>query len=175
MLAFERARLDRLSGLCGARRAPGLPECRPMTWLLYPLAVAAGLAAPVQFAVNSQLRNYVGGPVAAAAISFLVGSIVLVVAAAPTVGRIHGGRIAGAPWWVWTGGLLGAAYIVCSIVLTPRLGAGTTVVLFIAGNLLGSMLLDQFGLLRLPVHHAGWPRILGAALVFAGAVLVQRF
>ena len=146
-----------------------------MTWFLYPLAVAAGLAAPVQFAVNSQLRNYVGGPVAAAAISFLVGSIVLVVAAAPTVGRIHGGRVAGAPWWVWTGGLLGAAYVVCSIVLTPRLGAGTTVVLFISGNLLGSMLLDQFGLLRLPVHHAGWPRILGAALVFAGAVLVQRF
>ena len=34
---------------------------------------------------------------------------------------------------------------------------------------------DQFGLLRLPVHHAGWPRILGAVLVLAGAVLVQRF
>ena len=59
--------------------------------------------------------------------------------------------------------------------LTPRLGAGTTVVLFIAGNLLGSMLLDQFGLLRLPEHPAGWPRILGAALVLVGAVLVQRY
>ena len=121
-----------------------------MTWLLYPLAVAAGLAAPVQFAVNSQLRNAVGGPVTAAAISFVVGSIVLAIAAAPTLGRIHGDRVAAAPWWVWTGGLLGAAYVVSSIVLTPRLGAGTTVVLFIAGNLIGAMLLDQFGLLRLP-------------------------
>jgi transporter family-2 protein len=146
-----------------------------MTWLLYPLAVAAGLAAPVQFAVNSQLRSFVGGPLAAAAISFLVGSIVLVLVASPTVGRIHGDRVAGAPWWVWTGGLLGAGYVVASIVLTPRLGAGSTVVLFVAGNLIGSMLLDQFGLLRLPVHHAGGLRILGAALVLVGAVLVQRF
>jgi bacterial/archaeal transporter family-2 protein len=113
--------------------------------------------------------------VTAAAISFLVGSIVLVLAAAPTLGRIHGDRVAAAPWWVWTGGLLGAAYVVSSIVLTPRLGAGTTVVLFIAGNLLGAMVLDEFGLLRLPEHHAGWQRILGAVLVLAGAVLVQRY
>jgi uncharacterized membrane protein YdcZ (DUF606 family) len=59
-----------------------------MTWLLYPLAVAGGLAAPVQFAVNSQLRNAVGMAVAAAAISFLVGSVVLVVAAAPSLGLL---------------------------------------------------------------------------------------
>jgi len=41
-----------------------------MTWLLLlPVALAAGMAAPTQFAINSQLRQVVGGPVLAAALS----------------------------------------------------------------------------------------------------------
>ena len=54
-----------------------------MTWLLLlPAAFVAGMAAPTQFAINSQLRQVVGGPVLAGAISFLVGTIILVAAAA---------------------------------------------------------------------------------------------
>jgi uncharacterized membrane protein YdcZ (DUF606 family) len=37
------------------------------------LAFAAGTAVPVQFAVNGEMRGAVGGPVLAAAISFVVG------------------------------------------------------------------------------------------------------
>ena len=49
-----------------------------MTWLLLlPAALAAGMAAPTQFAINSQLRQVVGGPVLAAALSFLVGTVIL--------------------------------------------------------------------------------------------------
>jgi uncharacterized membrane protein YdcZ (DUF606 family) len=49
-----------------------------MTWLLLlPVALAAGMAAPTQFAINSQLRQVVGGPVLAAALSFLVGTVIL--------------------------------------------------------------------------------------------------
>ncbi len=59
--------------------------------------------------------------------------------------------VAGAPWWVWVGGLLGAFYVAASIILTPRLGAANTVTLIIAGQVLASMVLDQFGLLSLPV------------------------
>ena len=44
------------------------------------LAFAAGTAVPVQFAVNGEMRGAVGGPVLAAAISFVVGTLVLLVA-----------------------------------------------------------------------------------------------
>jgi hypothetical protein len=41
-----------------------------MTWLLLlPVALAAGMAAPTQFAINSQLRQVVGGRILAAALS----------------------------------------------------------------------------------------------------------
>jgi transporter family-2 protein len=146
-----------------------------MTWLLVPFAIAAGFMIPVQFSVNSQLRFYAGGPIVASAISFLVGTIVLVAAAAASREHVSTHRLGNAPWWAWGGGLLGAFYIVASIVVAPRLGAGTTIALVVAGQMLAALVLDQFGLLRLPVHHMGPARAVGAVLVVAGVALIQRF
>ncbi len=41
------------------------------------LALVAGVAATVQFAVNAELRGAVGGPILAGALSFLVGTVAL--------------------------------------------------------------------------------------------------
>src|SRR3954469_10088563 len=100
-----------------------------MTWLLLlPLALVAGMAAPTQFAINSQLRQVVGGPVLASAISFLVGTVVLVVATLLVLRSVPDlGFITSAPWCIYLGGFLGAYYVVASVVLTPRLGAATTI------------------------------------------------
>ena len=146
-----------------------------MTWLLVPFAIAAGFVIPVQFGVNSQLRLYSGGPITAATISFLVGTIVLLGAVAISREHVSAQRLGNAPWWAWCGGLLGAFYVVGSIVLAPRLGAGTTIALVVAGQMAAALVLDQFGLLRLPVHHIGPGRIAGAVLVVAGVALVQNF
>ena len=148
-----------------------------MTWvLLLPLALAAGMAAPTQFAVNAQLRDVVGGPIIAAAVSFLVGTVVLIAAALVLNRSVPAlGAVAGSPWWIWIGGFLGAFFVAASIVLTPRLGAATTVGLFLTGQMLASVLIDHFGLFRVAVHEATLPRILGALLVIVGVFLVQRF
>lgn len=148
-----------------------------MSWLLLlPFALAAGMAVPTQFAVNTQLRNFVGGPMIAAAISFFIGTLVLVVAAAVidrSVPELQ--AVTHSPWWVWTGGALGALFISASILLTPRLGAATTVGLFLAGQMIASIIIDHFGLFRLPVQEATLPRLLGAALVLVGVFLVEKF
>ena len=148
-----------------------------MSWLLLlPLALVAGMAAPTQFAINSQLRQVVGGPVLAGAISFLVGTIILIVAAAIVSRSVPDlGSIMGAPWWMYLGGLLGAFYVCASIILTPRLGAATTIGLFLAGQVIASIAIDHFGLFGLPVQSASIPRLLGALLIIVGVSVVQRF
>ena len=50
-----------------------------LEWILLLLAFAAGTAVPVQFAVNAEMRSVVGGPIVAAAISFLIGTVALIV------------------------------------------------------------------------------------------------
>jgi transporter family-2 protein len=95
-----------------------------MTWLLLlPVALAAGMAAPTQFAINTQLRQVVGGPVLAAALSSLVGTVVLFVTTAVvrrSVPELE--PIMNAPWWMWLSGLLGAFFVCASIVLPPASG-----------------------------------------------------
>jgi transporter family-2 protein len=38
-----------------------------------------------------------------------------------------------------------------------------------------SILIDHFGLIRVPVHELSIPRLIGLALIIGGAALVQRF
>jgi bacterial/archaeal transporter family-2 protein len=148
-----------------------------MTWLLLvPVALFAGMAAPTQFAINSQLRQVVGGPVLAAALSFLVGTIILLMAAVVLSRSVPElGPIMSAPPWMYLGGLLGAFYVSASIVLTPRLGVATTIGLFLAGQVIASIMIDHFGLFGVAVQPASIPRILGALLIIVGVAVVQRF
>jgi bacterial/archaeal transporter family-2 protein len=143
--------------------------------LLLLLALAAGVLLPVQAGVNAQLRSVVGSPLTAALVSFLVGTAGLGTAAvifrAPTTLRA---AWAVAPWWLWVGGLIGALYVVATIVLAPRLGAATLVAAVVAGQMIASLLLDQYGLLGFPTHPMNGLRVLGAALVIVGVILVQR-
>ena len=148
-----------------------------MTWLLLvPVALFAGMAAPTQFAINSQLRQAVGGPVLAAALSFLVGTIILLMAAVVLSRSVPQlGPIMSAPPWMYLGGLLGAFYVSASIILTPRLGVATTIGLFLAGQVIASIAIDHFGLFGVAVQPASIPRILGALLIIVGVAVVQRF
>ena len=66
----------------------------------------------------------------------------------------------------------GAFYVAASIVLNLRLGAATTIGFVISGQVLASILLDQFGLLNLPVHPVTFPKLGGAVLIVVGAIIV---
>jgi transporter family-2 protein len=138
------------------------------------VAIGAGLLLPVQAGVNAQLRLGVGGPLPAALVSFVVGSVGLAAVLAALRVPVALGRAGSVPWWQWTGGLLGATYVASSIVLAPRLGAATLIASTVAGQMLASLVLDRFGWIGFHPHPLTVPRLVGALLVVAGVVLVQR-
>lgn len=139
------------------------------------LALLAGALLPVQAGVNLQLRMVLGHPLAATLVSFVVGSVGL--AALVGVLRVPvpiGAAWARSEWWHWVGGLLGAVYIVATIVVAPRLGAATLVAALVAGQMVTSIALDHFGWVGFSVHPIDPWRLVGAALIVGGVVLVQR-
>jgi len=147
-----------------------------MAWILLPIAFIAGVAFAVQFGVNAQLSNFIGSPLSAATVSFWVGAVALL--AVSLIGRQPlplENTVTEAPWWTWTGGMLGAFVVVSSIILVPRIGAAATIGLVLAGQVVASIIIDHLGLLRVPMHELTAPRIVGAAMIIAGVVLVQRF
>lgn len=136
------------------------------------VAVLVGALLPLQALVNARLGQLTQGAVFASLASFMVGTAAL--AALWLAGRpaLSGGWPQ-PPWWAWTGGLIGAAFVAAATLLVPRLGAAALICLVVLGQLAGSLLLDHFGVLhaRIPMD-AG--RLAGVALVAAGALLVVR-
>lgn len=147
-----------------------------MKILLVTLALVAGAFMPIQAGVNSRLRFLIGDPVSAAMISFAVGTLGL---AAYVIALRKpwpdAALVSAAPWWLWTGGLMGAFFVAASVVLAPRLGAAAMMAWLIAGQLTASVLLDHFGLIGYALREASPLRLVGAGLLVVGAVLVQRF
>ena len=147
-----------------------------MTWLYLLFAVAAGAMLPFQFGINSQLSHFVGSPIRAAFVSFLVGTIALLIISAFVRKPLPSlARLGDVPWWVWIGGLLGAFYVTGSIVSAPKLGAVTLAAAIVFGQTLASVFVDQFGWVGFKEHHASPGRLLGVVLVAGGVVLVRAF
>jgi transporter family-2 protein len=142
--------------------------------LLLLFAVVAGSFLPLQAGVNARLAHFVGGPVRASAISFGVGAIALLIVV--VLFYRHGQtRAHDAPWWAWIGGLLGAFYVTATVVVPVRIGAAAFFGILVAAQLVTSVLIDQFGWLKFPQHQASPLRLLGVALLIAGALLVRLF
>jgi bacterial/archaeal transporter family-2 protein len=76
-------------------------------------------------------------------------------------------------WIAWTGGIFGAIFISTAILMVPRFGAATVLALIVVGQMLGSLVFDNFGLLGVPQHPANLTRLAGAAFLILGVVLVR--
>jgi len=145
-------------------------------WPYLLFALAAGAMLPLQFGINAQLATWIGGALRASLVSFAVGTIALLVATLIAArGLPAGERVAGAPWWVWIGGLLGAFYVLGSVVTAPKLGAVTLVALILAGQAAASLLVDHFGWVGFEQHPVNPGRLAGVALLAAGVALVRIY
>jgi bacterial/archaeal transporter family-2 protein len=141
-------------------------------WGYLVFALTAGAMLPIQFGINAQLATWVGGSVRAAFISFVVGALGLLVAVL-IAARGWPERAGDAPWWVWIGGLLGAFYVLGSIVTAPKLGAVTLVALILAGQAIASLLVDHFGWVGFEEHPITLLRVVGVLLLAGGVALVR--
>lgn len=142
-----------------------------MGWLL---VLLVGVVLPLQALVNARLGELSAGPLFASLASFAVGTVALLLAwLAMRPQDFDPAALARVPWWAWSGGLMGAAFVVIATVMVPRLGAAALICLVVFGQLAGSLLLDHFGVLH-PRQPADPLRIAGVVLVAAGALLVVK-
>ncbi len=143
-------------------------------WLLALLSLVAGICVPTQAGINVQLGAWTRSPVLAATVSFAVGTLALVAYSMLTrIPLPNFNAISGQPWWVWTGGFLGAFFVAATIYIAPRLGASAMLAWLLAGQFGASLLLDHFGWLGFNVQPISITRILGIVLVAAGALLIR--
>ncbi|MFW3896312.1 DMT family transporter [Pseudomonas putida] len=138
------------------------------------IALLAGAAVPFQAGSNAALGRLLGHPLWATLVSLAVS--VLMVLPALWLMRAPMPQVAAlgqAPWWAWFGGVAGVVYITAALILTPKLGAAGFIVCVIAGQVLSSLAIDQWGLMGLPERPVNLARLLGVGLIVVGMLVVQ--
>jgi bacterial/archaeal transporter family-2 protein len=136
-------------------------------------ALAGGAILPVQVALNTLLRRYVGEPMQVTFISYMAGTLAsLVVCLAARYPFPASTALMQTSWWMWIGGCLGTLYVWSTIFATPRIGAALALALTIAGQMIAALFLDHFGAIGLAKFEASPTRIAGVVLVVLGVSLV---
>ena len=145
-----------------------------MLLLLGAAAIGMGALLSVQPLLNARVGMAAGSPIYGALFSVFVSTLTL--AGLVLLGRLappdlH--AVATGPPRSRAGGVIGAFVVLVALLATPRLGAGTTVMLFITGQMSAALLLDQFGWLGVPERPIDLPRLLGVLCLVAGVVLIR--
>ncbi len=144
----------------------------PVLWVL---GILGGCVSAVQVAVNGRLGAVMHSPLSAAFVSFLFGTIglVLIMAAMVIATRpsVHFSR--SQPEWSYSGGLLGAVFVLANAVNAPILGTSLTVSVALLGQIVAGLTIDARGLLGVTRRPLSVGRLVGALVVLGGVVLVR--
>jgi transporter family-2 protein len=146
-----------------------------MKLLFYLLPVLCGIAIAVQAIVNGQLRVAIGSPLVAALISFLVGTLLLLVVIlvtrqpVPPVATLR--QVA---WLKWTGGLLGAFFVTAVIISVQKIPSANLFALIITSQFITALLIDHFGWFGTTQSPVNALKIAGVVLLITGAYLIIK-
>lgn len=140
------------------------------------LAVLAGMAVPIQAAVNARLADSLGHPIPAAAVALGLGCItLLVLMLAGGIPLTSFSAIRSAPPGHLVGGLFGALFVASMVYAVPRLGVALSVGLTVAGQMAVSLVIDHFGWMGVEQRGISVWRAAGVVLITLGVVMLKRF
>jgi transporter family-2 protein len=147
-----------------------------MKYVLMFLTLLVGAMIPVQAVLNTRLGRQIGGPLMGSLMSFTVGIICLFVlnlATNPSA-VIQLKPTSTGPWYLWLGGILGAIFVAYITWVNQQQGVALTFALVVSGQIFISLIIDQYGLFGSMVQHITLEKIIGAALIIAGLILIKK-
>ncbi|MGK0722223.1 DMT family transporter [Leucobacter sp. W1478] len=139
----------------------------PRLWLVL-IPVAAGLAIAWQSAVNGRVRSAAQSASAATFVNFLVGTAVLLLAAAVSVGVQGWPETWPSEPWYYVGGFIGTIFIGVAAMLVRAAGVLLLSMSNVAGQLVASVALDA----SIPLAGGVTPGLLAGAAVALLAVTI---
>ena len=157
-----------LLGRGGSAAPPVHARPHPLLWVA---AVLVGTLGAVQTAVNGRLGQVMGSGLAAALVSFAIGTAGLLVVIVATRQRVRrAGELRG---WMFSGGLLGAAFVLVNALNAPVLGTSLAVSVVLLGQVAIGLGMDHGGWLGVPRRRVTLARVASAAVVLLGVALVR--
>ena len=144
-----------------------------MKELTYALLLLAGSLITIQAAINARLGAVLGNNMHAVLVSFVVGTVAaLLYCLIESSHLVAWETLRQAPWWVWTGGLLGGVFVWTTIFAVPKVGVTVMFPIVVAGQMVAAIVVEHFGLLGSQKVSVSLPRVGGVLLVVLGVMVL---
>ncbi|HEV2273712.1 MAG TPA: DMT family transporter [Acidobacteriaceae bacterium] len=145
-----------------------------MRWSLYLLTIFLGIVLAVHLAMNGKVGSVLNNARVGNAIFWCIGAL-----GALAVGLTGWRQNALVPLKdvnpiLLVAGVMGACLVFGIAWLIPRIGAGPTMISLISGQILGGMIISQFGWLGSPVQPVTLRNLIGAFIMLGGVALATR-
>lgn len=144
------------------------------------VAVVVGLAAGCLLGTQPSVNGYLGlkmaHPLQAALISFASGTAILFLLSVLTGNFPPEFTVpkSSLPWWAWCGGAIGVVMVTSSLIFVPKVGSLMWFAAIMTGQTIIAIVLDHYGLLGNPKSPASPLRLLGAAFLIAGVLVIVQ-
>jgi len=146
-----------------------------MHYLWTILAFSVGCFIPFQGIITSNLAQKIQHPFGAAFVNFLGGAILFSIAMAFSPMALPSfKKVVEIPWYLFTGGIIGSAFIFGALFALPKIGASSFFGQVVIGQLLMTILVDHYGLFGVPIYKIDGARVLGVTLLIFGAILIFK-
>jgi transporter family-2 protein len=142
-------------------------------YLLLPFIT--GVALTTQAAINGQLRTAINSPLLATFISFIVGTIfLLIIILFSTQKDVSIHTFTQVAWYKYTGGLLGSFIVMAIILSIKNISPSALFALVVAGQLITAIVFEQFGVLGVKLAPINWTKFIGVIMLIAAVYLINR-
>jgi len=133
----------------------------------------AGVGIPLIGVLNSGVARSVGNPFAATTITFAVAMIIAAMITVPLYGVPTVTQLRGAPVIGYGAGLLIGFYALSATVIIPRFGAASFIAFILIAQLVGSTIIDQFGLFGMARRPVDILRVSGLIVITVGIAIME--
>jgi len=138
------------------------------------IGILMGMISASQTAINGHLGIVLQSTVKAAFVSFFVGTIALIIIVTMLHPHLQLQKLDGKnPWWIWLGGFIGALFVLGNVYLVPIIGTGLAVVIVLVGLIIGSLLIDQFGLFESKKNSITFAQIISLLIMIFGVIIIR--
>lgn len=146
-----------------------------MSWqtlAFFGLPLLAGALIPIQTGANRMVAVRLDSPLVAAGASMAIAAVALISIGVLSLrqGALHA-ALTSLPLWAWAGGLMGALFVTGAIVIAPRIGATSYLLLVFIGQMTMAVMTDRLGLFGFEQRTVTPTQILGLVGTILSATL----
>jgi len=141
----------------------------------YLLAFGVGLVIAVHLAMNADLGEKIENARAANAVFWTIGAAVAIIIWLASPDRNAITRLKDVNPLLLLAGAMGAGLVLAITIIIPKIGAGATNVMQLAGQVIAGVLISQFALWSSPQESISVLKVVGVAVMVGGAYMAVMF